>query len=41
MTTVDIKINNSLFHFILKDIKKNTRTVKNFSFKNKKYEISR
>ena len=38
---IETKLNILTSHFAQKDIKKKIRQIKNFSFKNKKYEISK
>ena len=40
MEIIETKPRSSLFRFIQKDIKKNAKENKNFSFNNKKYNIS-
>jgi len=40
MITIETKLKSSLFGFTQKDTRKNIRAMKNFSFKNRKYEIS-
>ncbi len=39
-TTIEEKMNISLFHLIQKVTKKNIKQMENFSFKNKKYDMS-
>jgi len=38
--TIKIKLKSSLSSFIQKDTRKNIKATKNFSFKNRKYEIN-
>jgi hypothetical protein len=40
MATMETKLKSSLFGFTQKATRKNIRVIKNFSFKNRKYEIS-
>ena len=40
IATIETNPSSSLFRFNQKDIKKNNKENKNFSFNNKKYEIS-